>query len=300
MADFDYLPPERAFLDGDRKGAGRPELAQAVIIPFGLEKSLTYEAGTARGPGAILKASKEVELYDEEFSLEIVDSFEVATLAAEPIAETHPAALDQIEKIVKKVLEAGKFPLVLGGEHSLTIGAHRPFIDKYSDLVILQFDAHADLRDGYLGNSYSHASAMRRVLDEDRISLVSVGIRNISLEEAHYVGLNKNRIHHFWARGAGDWEIGDIVAPLRGKPVYVTFDVDCFDSSLMPATGTPEPGGLFWQEAIDVLRAASEAGTIVGGDIVELSPRAGLHACDFLTAKLAYKLLAYALGEQTW
>ena len=164
-------------------------------------------------------------------------------------------------------------------------------------MVVLQFDAHADLRDGYEGEHFSHAAAMRRVLDYKSLSLVGVGLRNISKEEIPFLEANRDRITLHWASDAKNWRIEEIVAPLKGKPIYVTFDLDCFDSSLMPATGTPEPGGLDWYQALDVLRAAADVGTIVGGDIVELAPRPGLHACDFLAAKLAYKLLSYALVD---
>lgn len=297
MPQLRYLPPEAAFLDPDRAGALRPELAKAVVIPFGLEQSVTYQGGAAFGPQAILAASKEVELFDEELWSEPVHDYEVATLAPEPIANKLDIALDQIGDIVGSVLNEDKFPLVLGGEHSLTAGAIRPFVKKYSDLMVLQFDAHTDLRDGYMGQHFSHASAMRRVLDHPTVSVVGVGLRNISAEEVPFLEGNRDRLHLHWAADAPNWRMEDIVAPLAAKPIYVTFDVDCFDSSLMPATGTPEPGGLFWGEAIDVLRAAAEVGTIVGADIVELSPRPGLHACEFLAAKLGYKLLSYALSS---
>lgn len=295
MRRFNYLPPERAFLDPNRPGAGQPKDAKAVVIPFGLEQSVSFQGGTGRGPAAIIAASKEVELFDEEYWSEIVNEYEVATLEFTPIAGRLDAALKQIALIVREVMADGKFPLVLGGEHSLTAGAIRPLAERYPDLVVLQFDAHADLRDGYEGEHFSHAAAMRRVLDNPSISLVGVGIRNISKDEIPFLEENRKRIRLHWASDAPHWQIEDIIAPLKGRPIYVTFDVDCFDSGVMPATGTPEPGGLDWYQVLHILRAASDAGTIVGGDIVELSPRPGLHACDFLAAKLAYKLLSYAL-----
>ena len=293
---FSYLTPAHAFLDPVRPGSRRPEAARAVVIPFGLEASVSFQGGTAKGPEAMLAASHEVELFDDEFWREMVHEYEVATLRPFPIAAPLDKALDQIAQLVGDVLQAGRFPLVFGGEHSLTAGAIRPFAARFSDLVVLQFDAHADLRDGYEGEPFSHAAAMRRVLDFDHLSLVGVGVRNISAEEVPFLEANRERIALHWAQERKKWAVDEIVAPLKGRPIYVTFDVDCFDSSLMPATGTPEPGGLDWDLALDVLRAASKQGTIVGADIVELSPRPGLHACDFLAAKLAYKLLSYALG----
>lgn len=297
MRHFNYLPAEAAFLDSVRPGSKAPHLAKAVIIPFGLEKSVSFQGGTARGPEAILAASHEVELFDEEFWCEIINEYEVATLQPQPIAGSLEGALKQVALMVRGVLCEGRFPLVLGGEHSLTAGAIRPYVDRFDDLVVLQFDAHADLRDGYEGEHFSHAAAMRRVLDFPDISLVGVGLRNISQEEIPFLEANRNRIHLHWASDMPKWRLDEIVAPLQGKSIYVTFDIDAFDSSLMPATGTPEPGGLDWYKALEVLKAASEVGTIVGGDIVELAPRAGLHACDFLAAKLAYKMMSYALVD---
>ncbi len=295
MRHYSYLPANQAFLDPERAGANAPQKARAVVIPFGLEHSVTFQKGTAFGPQAVLAASKEVELFDEEYWREVVDDYEVATLSPTPIAQTLEAALKQVALLVRTVLQEGRFPLVLGGEHSLTAGAIRPFAELYPDLVVLQFDAHADLRDGYEGEHFSHAAAMRRVLDHETLSLVGVGIRNISKHEIPFLEANRERIHLHWANDMTQWRLQEIVAPLKGRPIYVTFDVDCFDSALMPATGTPEPGGLDWYKALDILKAASEVGKIVGADIVELSPRPGLHACDFMVAKLAYKLLSYAL-----
>jgi len=295
MRRYSYLPPKAAFLDPIRPGADAPHKAKAVVIPFGLERSVSFQGGTAQGPQAILAASKEVELFDEDYWREVVDDYEVATLTPLPIANTLEAALKQIALLVRQIIQEQRFPLILGGEHSLTAGAIRPLVERHPDLVVLQFDAHADLRDGYEDEHYSHASAMRRVLDFETVSLVGVGIRNISKEEVPFLEANRDRIHLHWASDAKNWQLEEILKPLKDRPIYITFDVDCFDSSLMPATGTPEPGGLNWYQALKVLQAACEVGTVVGADIVELAPRPGLHACDFLAAKLAYKLLSYAL-----
>lgn len=295
---MDYLPPPQGFLglsaDDASAGAGKPGV---TVVPFGLEASVSYGGGTARGPAAILEASHQVELFDEELWREPVRDFDLATLAPVALASSIEAALAQLDSLVAEILDGGRFPLILGGEHSLTAGAIRPFLARYDDLVILQFDAHADLRDGYEGELYSHAAAMRRCLDAPGVSLVSVGVRNISAEEIPFLEANRDRIDIHWAKDRARWNVAEIVAPLAGRPVYLTFDLDGFDASLMPATGTPEPGGLFWDDAIAIIRAASEAaGQIVGADIVELAPAPGLHACDFLAAKLAYKILAYRFG----
>jgi len=290
-----YLSPQAGFLGLAPKDTVAPEKARAVIIPFGIEASVSYGGGTAQGPAAILKASHQVELFDEEHWCEPFRDFGIATI--EPFAIPSPieAAMDKLELVVGKVLEGDRFPLTLGGEHSLTPGAIRPFLARYPDLVLLHFDAHADLRDGFEGEKFSHAAAIRRCLDAPDLEVVSVGIRNISAEEIPFFEANRERIHIFWAKDRKNWRIDEIIAPLKGRPVYLTFDLDGFDASLMPATGTPEPGGLFWDDAMEIIRATAAVSTLVGADITELAPAPGLHSCDFLAAKLAYKILGYAL-----
>jgi agmatinase len=294
---FDYLPPAEAFLDPDRADSRHPESAKAVVIPFGLEASVSYGGGTARGPEAILAASHQLELYDEELQREAVNDYGIATLVPEAIAAGQEAALRQLAGTVERVLDADRFPFVIGGEHALTPGAIMPLAAAYHDLVVLQFDAHADLRDGYLGEHYSHASAMRRVLDHKHVQVVSVGIRALSSPEAEYARGHPDRVTIHWAKDQADWNIERIVAPLVGKPVYITYDIDALDSAIMPATGTPTPGGMGYLQSLRILRRASEvAGRIVGADLVELAPQPGLHACDYTAAVLAYKMMSYALS----
>jgi len=292
-----YLPAEQGFLDPVRVDARDPGAARAVVIPFGLEASVSYGAGTAQGPAAILKASQQLELYDEELGCEPYRAWGVAALREPAIEPPMEAALAQLSHLVEGVLKEGRFPLVLGGEHSLTLGAIRPIAARHPDLVVLQLDAHADLRDGYLGERYSHAAAMRRVLDLPSVSLVSVGIRAISAEEVAFYMANRGRITIHWAKDQARWDMGEIMAPLQGRPVYITLDIDALDSALMPATGTPTPGGLGYGQALALLRrACAAAQRVVGADLVEFAPIPGLHACDYTAAALAYKLLAYALG----
>jgi agmatinase len=290
---MDFMPFDGAFLG--RENTEDPAKARAVVIPFGLEKSVSYSGGTARGPKAILEASPNLECFDEVFWREPFRDYGIATLQEPAIEGTVEQALDQLERIVGEVVEAGKFPLVLGGEHSLTPGAIRPFVKKHKQLTILQFDAHADLRDGYHGEKFSHAAAMCRCLDNPNVRLVSVGIRNISAEEIPVLEKYNDRVEIFWAKDKASWSLGEIARAVGSGPAYITFDIDGFDSSLMPATGTPEPGGLFWQETMDILAAVSGSAQIVGADVVELAPLPGLHACDFLAAKLCYKILSYSL-----
>ena len=296
-----FLPAAESFLDPLRADADRPSDARAVVIPFGLEASVSYGGGTALGPAAITAASHQLELFDDELWREAYADYGIAALALPPMPETVSGALDQLAGVVGSVLDAGKLPFVLGGEHSLTAGAIRPFAKRYpKDLVVLQLDAHWDLRDGYLGESFSHAAAMRRVLDQpghEHITLVSVGIRAFSEPEARYYEANRHRLHVHLAHDQSRWRMDEMVAPLRGKPVYITFDIDALDAHVMPATGTPVPGGISYPHALAILRAAVEAsGQIVGMDLVEFAPIAGFHAYDFTAAQLAAKMLNYALS----
>ncbi|MGE0852902.1 MAG: agmatinase [Hyphomicrobiaceae bacterium] len=296
-AKLEYLPGADSFLDPIRTDAADPGKARAVVIPFGLEASVSYGGGTAAGPAAILRASQQLELYDEELAKEPYLDWGVAALCEPVIRRPIAAALDQLAVLVDEVLGQGKFPMVLGGEHSLTAGAIRPLIARHPDLVVLQLDAHADLRDGYQGEPFSHAAAMRRVLDQPGVTLVSVGIRAISKEEAAFYEANRDRITIHWAKDQASWDIERIVAPLAGRPVYVTFDIDALDGAIMPATGTPTPGGLGYWQALAILRRACAAGRVVAADLVEFAPIPNMHAFDYTAAALAYKLLAYALSK---
>ncbi len=294
---LDYLSGAESFLDPLRSDADRPNEAKAVVIPYALEASVSYGGGTVKGPAAIMAASHQLELFDEELWREPYADYGIAALKPPKVPRSVPKALDQLEGLVGAVLDLGKLPFVLGGEHSLTAGAIRPFAKRFQDLVVLQFDAHWDLRDGYLGEHYSHAAAMRRVLDQpghEHIRLVSVGIRAFSTSEAEFYTANRDRLDVHFGKDQAAWNIDEIVKPLRGRPIYVTFDIDALDAHVMPATGTPVPGGLGYLHALAILRRAAEAGTIVGMDLVEFAPIAGFHAYDFMAAQLAAKMLNYA------
>ena len=293
---LDYLPAEESFLDPVRADAGDPASARAVVIPFGLEASVSYGGGTASGPAAILAASHQLELYDDELECEPYLRYGVAAVREPAIAKPVEAALAQLQGLVEAALDAGKFPLVLGGEHSLTVAPVRALAARHKDLAVLQLDAHADLRDGYQGERFSHAAAMRRVLDSPNVSLVSAGIRAISREEVEFYQANRDRIAIHWAKDQARWDIDAMLAPLEGRPVYLTFDIDALDASAMPATGTPTPGGLSYGAALEIVRRACRAGNVVGADLVELAPVKGLHACDYTAAAIAYKMLSYALA----
>ena len=286
-----YLSNKKGFLGIDNKSNIKENV---VVVPFGLEKTVSYGLGTSKGPKEIIKASHQVELFDEDLNKEPYKFIGIKTLKPFPIKRKMVDALKQIENINKYLLSIKKFPLVLGGEHSLTPGSIRPFVKRFKKICLLHFDAHADLRDSYNGNKFSHASAIRRCLDNPNVSVVSFGIRNISLNEMPFLKKNKKRIKIFWAKDKSRWNLNEFKKIIKNKKIYITFDVDGLDSSLMPATGTPEPGGLFWDETINIIKIASQNSDIVGADINELSPIKGFDSYNFLTAKLVYKIISYS------
>ena len=286
-----YLSNKKGFLGIDNKINIKEKV---VVVPFGLEKTVSYGGGTSKGPKEIIKASHQVELFDEDLNKEPYKNIGIKTLQPFPIKKNIVDALKQIENVNKLLLNNNKFPLVLGGEHSLTPGSIRPFIKKFKKIHLLHFDAHADLRNSYNGNKFSHASAIRRCLDDPNVSLVSFGIRNISLNEIPFLKKNKKRIKIFWAKDKLKWNLNEFKKIIKNKKIYLTFDVDGLDSSLMPATGTPEPGGLFWNETINIIKIAAQTADIVGADVNELSPIKGFNSYNFLTAKLVYKIISYA------
>ena len=287
---LNYLSNKNGFLGVDNNFNFSPKV---VVVPFGLEKTVSYGGGTKNGPREIIKASHQVELYDEELNCEPYKKIGIKTLKPFKIDKNIRAALRKISYINSLLLKKKLFPLTLGGEHSITPGCIEPFTKNFKNLCILHFDAHADLRQSYNGEKFSHASAIRRCLDHKNVSIISFGIRNISGSEVKYLNKNKSRIKIFWAKDKNKWNLQSFKKHIKNKNVYLTFDVDGFDSSIMPATGTPEPGGLFWDETLNILKIAAKNSNIVGGDINELSPIKGFNSYNFLVAKLAYKILSY-------
>ena len=287
---MNYLSNKKGFLGVDNNFNFK---AKAIVIPFGLEKTVSYGSGTKNGPKEIIKASHQVELYDEELNCEPYKKIGIKTLKPFKIDKNIVKALKQISKINEENLKKKIFPLVLGGEHTITPGCIAPFAKKYDKLCLLHFDAHADLRESYNGNQFSHASAIRRCLDHKNISVISFGIRNISSSEIYFLNKNSSRIKIFWSKNKKKWNLKKFKKLIKNKTVYLTFDVDGLDSSVMPATGTPEPGGLFWDETLDIIKIAFKNSNIVGADINELSPIKGFDSYNFLVAKLAYKILSY-------
>ena len=202
-------------------------------------------------------------------------------------------ALKKMSDVNEKILNKKLFPMTFGGEHSITPGCIAPFVKRHKNLCLLHFDAHADLRESYNGEKFSHASAIKRCLDHKNVSLISFGIRNISKNEISYLKKNSSRINIFWAKDKANWNLNKFKKMIKNKTVYLTFDVDGLDSSIMPATGTPEPGGLLWEETLNIIKIATKNSNIVGADINELSPIKGFNSYNFLVAKLAYKILSY-------
>ena len=287
---MNYLSNKKGFLGIDNKFNFREKV---VVVPFGLEKTVSYGGGTKNGPKEIIKASHQVELYDEELHCEPYKKIGIKTLKPFKINEDIKKALKQISDINEKILNKKLFPITFGGEHSITPGCINPFVKKYKKLCLLHFDAHADLRESYNGNKFSHASAIKRCLDYKNVSVISFGIRNISASEIPCLKKNYSRINIFWAKDKMKWNLNKFKKMIKGKTVYLTFDVDSLDSSIMPATGTPEPGGLLWDETLNIIKIASKNSNIVGADINELAPIKGFNSYNFLVAKLAYKILSY-------
>ena len=285
-----FLKQKDGFLGYD---ANTKIKSKVVVVPFGLEKTVSYGGGTKNAPREIIKASHQVELFDEELRKETFKYIGIRTLKPFKIKNQIKSAMDQIANINQKIISKKLFPLVFGGEHSITSGSIRPFVKKFKSLYILHFDAHADLRDQYGGEKYSHATAIRRCLDFKNVKVISFGIRNLSKEEMNFYSNNKKRLKIFWCNEKKKWKKSEIRKIFKKKNVYITFDVDGFDSSLMPATGTPEPGGLFWDDVMPILKNVCSVSNVVGADINELAPIKNFNSCNFLTAKLAYKIISY-------
>ena len=285
-----YLLNKNGFLGIDNKFNFKERV---VVVPFGLEKTVSYGSGTKNGPKEIIKASHQVELYDEELHCEPYKKIGIKTLAPFKIDKNIKKALQKISDINEKIIDKKLFPITLGGEHSITPGCIKPFVKKYKKLCLLHFDAHADLRQSYNGEKFSHASAIKRCLDFKNLKVVSFGIRNLSKSEMIFYEKNKNRIEIFWAKDKRNWDLKKLDKLFENKQVYITFDVDGFDASIMPATGSPEPGGLFWDEVLPIIKRVCQISNIVGADINELAPIKGFNSYNFLVAKLAYKILSY-------
>ena len=287
---MEYLSQKKGFLGYDANQNIEPKV---IVVPFGLEKTVSYGSGTKNGPREIIKASHQVELFDEELNKEPYREIGIKTIKPFTIKKKISDALDQLSAINKEILSKNKFPMVFGGEHSITPGSIKPFVDKYNQITLLHFDAHADLRESYQGEKFSHASAIKRCLDFKNVNVVSFGIRNLSRPEMDFYNNNKDRIEIFWGKDKKNWDLSQLDKLFHDRTVYITFDVDGFDASIMPATGTPEPGGLLWEDVLPIIKKVCKISNVVGADINELAPIKNFDSYNFLVAKLAYKILAY-------
>lgn len=274
---FGDFPEELTRFDG----------SEIVLLPIPYDKTSTYGKGADKGPAALLDASYNLEFYDIETDSE--PCLRGIHTARPVICEEGPEALcDMVYARTKELLDAGKFVVSIGGEHSVSVGAAKAHCERFPNTTIIQLDAHSDLRMSYHGSAYNHACVMARM--KEFAPIVQAGIRSMDVSEKD--NMDYSRV--FFAKdmtGSNLWM--EQACSLLTENVYITFDLDAFDSSLVPSTGTPEPGGLFWWQTLNFLRMVSQRTNIVGFDIVELCPKNGSPASDFIAAKLLYKLLCY-------
>ncbi len=273
------------------------DTAGAVLIPVPYDGTTSFRAGAREGPAAIIEASYGLEDYDCELDLDVSQIGIHTTPSLEPHLGSPEAMVQRVKEAVARYVRPGKVVGVLGGEHSISIGAVQAQLTVHPDLSVLYLDAHADLRHSYMGTSWGHASGARRIYE--MCPLVLVGVRSLSQEERDCLRNRDNtpeeRSLHafFWPPRDENSLISEVVDRLSGS-VYVSVDLDVFDPSLMPAVGTPEPGGMDWRQVTELLRAVANSRRIVGFDVCELAPREGPTACSYTAAKLVYKLVAYA------
>jgi agmatinase len=265
--------------------------AKVVILPVPYDSTTEWHSGTREGPQAIIDASQYLEFYDIELKREIYKVGIHTLPKVQPLLNSPEGMIDRVYRIAAELVKQEKFLVMFGGEHSLSLGMVQALKEKNQDICVLQLDAHADLRDEYLGTKYSHACVMRRILE--LCPIVQVGIRSLSWEEQKF--LTQNNMHLFSAIPGSDLASPEeITASLRDN-VYVSIDLDVFDPSIVPAVGTPEPGGMQWHEVLNLLRTVTLHKRVIGFDLVELCPKEGPASCAFLAAKLAYKLIGYAV-----
>jgi len=284
---FKHFAPAYAFL-----GYQYPlDKAKAVIAQVPYDSTTSYKGGTREGPHAMISASRKLEAYDIELGVETAAKIGIHTLdEMQPCADSPKETVNRVEDLIEEIVGKKKFPVMFGGEHTISTGAVRAIKRKYPDISVLQIDAHADLRDRFDDSMYSHACVMRRIREEvDKV--VQVGIRSTSSEEMKFIeeeGIEKS------IQWGDSIDRGDALRGLSDN-VYITVDLDGLDPSIMPGVGTPEPGGLNWPEVMNLLHSVCERKNIVGFDIVELCPIPGSNRSEFLAAKLAYKLLGYSM-----
>jgi len=272
--------------------------AAVAVLPVPYEGTVSYGTGASRGPAAILRASEQIELYDDEIGAE---PYRVGIHTSAPLPVSADDSPDRVVAAVTarcgELMDSGKWVVTLGGEHSITPGAVRAAHERHPGLRVVQLDAHADLRDRYEGTPCNHACAMARCLEMAPVT--GIGIRSYSVEEAERIreGIPGHRMIHAWEMDGDDWH-DRALDGLGDAPLYLTVDVDYFDPSIVPATGTPEPGGGRWRPTLRFLERLFREGRVVACDVVELAPIAGLHHADFTVARLVYKLIGFAFRDR--
>ncbi|MBS3140238.1 agmatinase [Candidatus Woesearchaeota archaeon] len=280
MKNFNYPTTEPFnFLGLDEQNYQKSRIA---VFPVPYSSTTYWKSGTKDGPQAIIDASRHIEFYDVEMKKDPSKSGIFTLPFLEPSKNSPEETMARIKNVTDKLLRDGKFVMMLGGEHSVTLGAVQAFNNKFSNFSVLQFDAHTDLREEFEGTKHHHACVMKRIKDLG-LSITQVGIRSVS------EGAEADNV--FLAPGL---PVDKIISSLKDK-VYLTFDLDALDPSIMPSTGTPEPGGLGWYEVLNLIKKISEKKEIIGADVVELDPMPGFHAPDFLAAKLVYKIISYII-----
>ncbi|AUS05528.1 agmatinase [Pseudotamlana carrageenivorans] len=271
---------------------GKLENAKIVLIPVPYDGTSTWQKGADKGPKAFLDASENMELYDIETGTEV---YQQGVFLADPVTENESpeAMVDAVHKATKKYIKKNKFVTIFGGEHSISIGTIRAFNDMYPSLTVLHIDAHADLRKEYEGTTCNHACAVYEA--SQTTNLIQVGIRSMDIMEKTVMDEEKTYFAHEMA--IDDTWMDSAIDQMTDN-VFITFDLDAFDPSIMPSTGTPEPGGLLWYEALDFLKQVFAEKNVVGFDIVELCPNKKEKSSDFLAAKLYYKMLSYKFMDE--
>ncbi|NJB70132.1 agmatinase [Saonia flava] len=269
------------------------DTSKIVLIPVPYDGTSTWGKGADKGPEAFLEASENMELYDIETGTEV---YLQGVYLADKITEkaTPEAVVNEVHKTAKEYIKRNKFVTLFGGEHSISIGSIRAFSECFNNLTVLHIDAHADLRESYDGTTYNHACAVHEA--SKTTNLIQVGIRSMDVIETTYMDKDKTFFAHDMVN---DEYWMDSVIELMTDNVFITFDLDALDPSIMPSTGTPEPGGLLWYETLEFLKQVFEEKNVVGFDMVELCPNPSDKSSDFLAAKLYYKMLSYKFSEET-
>lgn len=277
-----YIPEEVTF-----------DNSQVVVLPYGYEGTVTFGHGTDKGPKGLIEASWQVELFDDELVDDIQNQIRIWTSQQPKIPKDPLAAATELKNIVSQIIKLKKFPVVIGGEHSISYGYAQALNDKYKDISILVFDSHLDLGDRYSGKDFTHAAWLKYSLGLPNVKKATlVGIRNYNMDEYKFWQKNKSRVKVFLAKDRKNWKIDEIVNSLS-ENVYLSFDIDAFDASMISSTGTPEPGGPMWDDILPIIKSVAAKKNIVGMDLVELAPIKGLQAPDFMAAKLLMKMILY-------